>query len=89
LTVDNGPRPYSTLRDGKIIWVVPEVNQLGPKKRSRLETDDEVRARIKAGWRAWTYWDPVPDLRKYGSKELDNLLKVKGLEPRKVVDEVV
>ena len=89
MTADNKPRPFSSLRDGKIVWVTPEEHATGKRVRSRSETDDEVRARIKAGWTAWTYWDPVPDLRKYSSKELDNLLKVKGLPARKFIDEVI
>lgn len=50
---DRRPRPYSKLDDdGRIVWVTPEERVSGKTKRSRLESDAEVRARLRAhlGW---------------------------------------
>lgn len=74
------PTPYSTLRDGRIVWVYPEPAGKSKKKlRSRPETDDEVRKRLlKAG--LWHY--PMSS-----SKELDAQLEYWKLPPRGFVDE--
>lgn len=82
-TTDNRPRPYSTLRGGQIIWVYPnEAQPVNSRGRSRLESDAEVRARLRAGWGYTTYWDPMPDLRYIFGKELDKLLKSRALPER-------
>lgn len=78
---DNRPRPYSRLNPatGRIEWVTPEERAEGKARRSRLENDAEVRARLSAAGLTW-----------YGritGTELDTGLKVHGLEPRKFVDE--
>lgn len=83
---DHAPRPYSTLRDGKIVWVTPEEHAGGNLKRSRLESDDEVRRRIKASIQ-WSYWNPCPDLAAVKGKELDKRLTIFVLPPRQFIDE--
>lgn len=78
-TTDNRPRPYSSLVNGKIVWVSPEERGAGPRKRSRPENDDEVRARLLRG-AGWTVSANVT------SEYLDELLKDAGLKPRGYVD---
>lgn len=99
MTAERAPRPYSTLRDGKIVWVYPgesladrlngRVRDAKLKFRSRLETDDEVRARLDAEikrrrqaepWWIWFY-------PRNTSKDLDAELKGLGLPPRQMIDE--
>ena len=74
---EHKPRAYSTLRtvatwrNGKLeyeqqlVWVYPEDKPPGkaPSLRSRLETDDEVRARLKALGKSY-----IPDLSLKGDK---------------------
>jgi hypothetical protein len=78
---DRKPRPYSRINPttGVHEWVAPEERVVGPGKRSRLESDDEVRARIRAAGRTvrWTS----------SGKELDGWLDYYALEPRRMVDE--
>lgn len=66
------------------MWVYPGETPPGaaPKVRSRLETDDEVRARITVA-RPWWGSSQVA----YSGQKLDNMLKNIGLPPRKVIDE--
>lgn len=82
---DHRPRPYTTLRNGQIVWVTPEEHAAGKPTRSRLETDDEVRVRIRA--KGWTYWDPTPDVRNMRGKVLDEALKRYNLPPRAWLEE--
>jgi hypothetical protein len=50
-----------------------------------LETDDEVRARIRA--RGWSYWQPAPDVRSIRGKALDDVLAQHGLAERKLIED--
>ena len=73
---DRAPRPYSTLRDGKIVWVTPEEHSAtGPMKRSRLETDEEVLKRTSRDFR----WAKGP--------ALDAVIQRSGYPKRCWVDE--
>lgn len=80
---DVGPRPYSTLTpDGRIVWVTPSDPPPARKLRSRMENDDEVRARIRAAGH-------LPfGLSSVSGAVLDSYLKMYGLTPRACVDEV-
>jgi hypothetical protein len=81
---DNRPRPYSRLNPatGRIEWVTPEEHAAGKPKRSRLESDDEVRARIRAAVPPWDL--PSDTLR---GKQLDRELKRYNLPERRWFDE--
>lgn len=78
---DHRPRPYSRLNPatGNVEWVTPEEQAGGPRRSSRLETDAEVKARLKAaGHGVYGAWD---------SKMLDDQLKYWDMRPRLFVDE--
>lgn len=77
---DNKPRPYSTLRAGRIVWVTPEEHAAGKPRRTRLESDDEVRARFKAAGR-YGY----PGL---SAKALDGQLEYWGMPPRAFIEDI-
>ena len=69
---------FSTLRGGQIVWVFPEDSkpEANPGKRSRLETDKEVKDRIKRCWPEMFY-------KMIGSEkahQLDQILKHLGSE---------
>jgi len=83
-------RPYSTLRDGKIVWVYPGEALPAAKVRSRLETDSEVRTRLNAEIKRRRAADPFwLWFKQPGSgKDLDADLKELGLPARQMVDEV-
>lgn len=80
----NKPRPYSTLIDGRIVWVAPGEAPPAKAKRTRLETDDEVRARLSAWARSSGY---VGDYSWLLGNELDDHLKHVGLPARQFVEE--
>lgn len=81
----NAPRPYSTLRDSRVVWVSPdEARPAGPVKRSRLETDAEVRARVMRERPWWT----AEEVRRHSGDRLDKMLTNLGLPKRQVVDNV-
>jgi hypothetical protein len=97
---DNGPRPYSTLRGGRIVWVYPgeslkerlegRFRDANLKKRTRLETDSEIRSRINAEVRRRRQADPFFIwYRAPGqtSKELEADLRILGLPPRQMIEE--
>lgn len=80
---DIGPRPYSTCTpDGQIVWVMPSDPKPARKLRSRLENDDEVRARIRAAGHT-----PF-GLSSARGNILDDYLRLYGLTARACVDEV-
>lgn len=78
---ERAPRPYSTLVDGRIIWITPEEHASTKRVRSRSENDDEVRARFRARG-LYTY----PNLK---GKALDAQLDYWNMPPRGFVDEYV
>lgn len=77
---DRKPRPYSTLRDGRVVWVTPEEHAtIGKAGRVRLENDDEVRLRlVRAGHSGY---------KSYKGKDLDDWLRYWSMPPRQYVDE--
>lgn len=92
MTAERAPRPYSTLRDGKIVWIYPGETAPTKKVRSRPETDGEVRARIDAAVKARRKADPFWIwYREPGrsSRELEIDLRDLGLPPRQMIDEEV
>ena len=79
----NKPRPYSTLVNGRIVWVAPGENPPPARKvRTRLETDDEFRRRIQIakGW-AGVY-------ATHTGQQLDAVAKHWDIAPRKLIDEI-
>lgn len=73
-------RAYSRVAEaGRIVWVYP-----GDVPRTRLESDNEVRARIRAQWTSVMPPHP-PDMSTYSTGELDRLLEFRGLGPRRTV----
>jgi len=88
VTSERAPRPYSTLRGDKIVWVTPEEHADPTKKRSRLESDSEVRKRLSAA--ADDFWAQVygrPTYTGVSGPALDQLLHEKRLPPRGYVDD--
>ncbi len=89
MSTDNKPRPYSWLNPatGRIEWVAPgdgrDSAAPAVKVRSRLETDAEVQARLRAAGK-----DDGSDFGLAGVK-LDQLLKYYSLPPRQHLDEIV
>ena len=73
---DRAPRPYSTLRNEKIIWIYPGEKTPGKSKRSRPQTDEEFKAVIKV-----VTVHRGPSLDKY-------MLDTYGLK-RQIVDEEI
>jgi hypothetical protein len=78
-STDNRPRPYSTLRDGRIVWVTPEEHAAGGRaRRAHLETDDEVLRRIRGAGRG--------AVANCTAKCLDKTLEYWSMPPRQYVD---
>lgn len=75
------PRPYSRYNPatGRVEWVAPPEPGRQRRLRSRLETDDELRARFDR-------YDRERTRRLHGA-ELDAFVKREGHPPRRFLDE--
>lgn len=82
MSEQNQRKSYSYLApNGRIVWVDPEPAAPPKAVRTRLETDAEVRSRMRgAGY-------TVSDLSR--GKALDDSMRIWGLPPRKQIDETV
>ena len=89
-------RSYSRVGpDGRFEWIDPPAQSaadaaIRPTRiRSRLETDDEVRARLSVAHASRNPWAPRETFGLSRGRALDELLKVYGLPARGYIDEVI
>jgi len=76
-------------KTGDVDWIDPSTPVTPPRVRSRIETDDEVRARLTPAHHAQNPHYPPEHFRGTHGRSLDDLLKIYGLPPRRYVDEVI
>jgi len=80
----NPKRPFSRFnpQTGRIEWVHPD-DVKAPARRSRKETDSEVRKRLANHVPSWM----LSAIGGWSGKTLDDYLAIYGAEPRKDIDE--